>query len=389
LLAPKEKQFVQENLGADVTKLLLNPPAIFKDNISFLVDQIVSRRKAKGKLPTWCESSGLIFPSPLSVEQSSSEVLANYKARLVFSKLLIDLTGGMGVDCLAMSTSFDHTIYVETNKHLCDCFEHNSKTLSKSIQIENQTAESFLETADLSSKPVLFIDPDRRSESKKMVRFSDCSPDVSELAKTLKSAATQMLIKASPLLDIKAGLAELINVKEVHVLSIRNECKEVLFLLDFSNTQPEPIIKTVNILAESEEFFEFTFSEEDNAESAFSKPRSYLLIPNASILKAGAFNQIGVQYGIPKIARNTHIYTSDKIIAKFPGRQFKIISDKVRAEKINEYLPNRMVNVITKNHPASPSDLLQKFKLKEGGELYLIGFRDGGNKVRLVIAQKD
>lgn len=387
MLTTEEKRFIQENLSTDVTKLLLNPPAELKDNIRFLVDQILARRKAKDKLPTWFANPDVVMPPPLSIEQSSSELLADYKAKLVSGKLLVDLTGGMGVDCLAMCKSFEETIYVESDPHLCDRFKHNTGVFDRTIQIQNETAESFLAKAIVPDNSVFFIDPDRRSDTRKMVQFSDCTPDVTSLLIEFKKAS-QVLIKASPMLDIKAGINELENVAEVHVLSVKNECKEVLFLLDYVHEPIEPIIKTVNFLADGQENYEFKFSEEEAAELVLSNVSKYLLLPNASILKAGAFKTIGARFGLSKIASNTHIYTSDIPLPDFPGRQFEVIADHVSTKEIKEYLPDRMVNVITRNYPAKPDEVLKKFKLKEGGELYLIGFRDAQNLAQLVLCNK-
>ena len=388
MLTPSERQFVQENLATDVAKLLLNPPSTFKDNIQFLVGQILSRRKAKDKLPTWFANPNLILPPPLSVEQSSSETLANYKSTLVSGELLIDLTGGMGVDCLAMSESFDKTIYVEADPYLCTRFDFNSRTLGRAMKVVNQKAESYLITRDFRTKPVIFIDPDRRSDTQKMVGFKDCSPDITKFISHLKKVATHVLVKASPLLDIKAGIRELDGVKEVHVLSVKNECKEVLFFLDFTREFGEPLIKAVNFLRSEKEVFEFRFSEEEKAVSNISDLANYLFLPNASILKAGAFNSISETYKLPKIAPNTHLYSGDDLMAGFPGRQFKVLSEKVTPDIIEEYLPQKQVNVITRNYPAKPDQILKKNKLREGGELYLIGFRDAEDKPQLVIVER-
>ncbi len=388
MITTEEKQFVQENLEKDTSKLLLNPPPSFKDNIEFLVDQIRSRQKAKDKLPTWHDNLELVLPPPLSVEQSSSELLANYKAGLVNGQLLIDLSGGMGIDCLGMSKSFKETVYVEANPQLCNCFKYNSNVLGQLIEVVNQKAESFLTSANFTTKPVVFIDPDRRSEAKKQVRFSDCSPDVSTLIKSLKDVAIQVLIKASPMLDIKSGIKDLEAVKEVHVLSAKNECKEVLFFLDFMTETIEPTIKTVNTSNKDKDQFDFKYSDEDSATSTFADPQNYLLLPNASILKAGAFKTFGERFGISKVATNTHVYTSNIPIPNFPGRQFEILSAKLTLKEMAKYLPLRRVNVITRNYPTKPEAIIKKHKLKEGGELYLIGFRDSKGKSWLPLCKK-
>ncbi len=384
-MTSEQKKFIQENVAADVNRLLLNPPSEFKSEIKFLAEQIQSRQKAKGKLPTWVENFDLTFPPPLSVEQCSSEETASYKSGLIKGQLLVDLTGGMGVDCLALSERFEQTIYVESQADLCDRFGRNAEILGRKIDVKNQSAEKFLSEFSLPEKTVFFIDPARRDEqAKKVFRFADCTPDVNELLNDFKKKAAKVLIKASPLIDLKQGLSELSHVVEIHVVSVTNDCKEVLFLLDFEKQPHEPIIKTIN-LAKRTERFGFTFSEEELAESEFGEVGEVLLIPNSSILKAGAFKSVGKSFALKKLAVNTHLFTSEKQVDNFPGRQFTILEKQVDKKVLKTYGVESRVNVISRNHPHSPEQILKKFKLKEGGDLYIIGFRDQRNKPQLTL----
>ncbi len=386
-MTSEQKKFIQENVAADVNRLLLNPPSDFKSEIKFLAEQIQSRQKAKGKLPTWVENFDLTFPPPLSIEQCSSEQTANYKSGLIKGQLLVDLTGGMGVDCLALSENFEQTIYVESRADLCDRFGRNAEILGRKIDVKNQSAEKFLSEFSSPEKTFFFIDPARRDEqAKKVFRFADCTPDVNELLNDFKKNAAKVLIKASPLIDLKQGLSELSHVVEIHVVSVKNECKEILFLLDFEKQPHEPIIKTINLTKRTERF-DFTFSEEQFAESEFGSVDEVLLIPNSSILKAGAFKSVGQSFGLKKLAVSTHLYTSERPIENFPGRQFTILEKQVDKKVLKTYGVESRVNVITRNHPNSPEQILKKFKLKEGGDLYIIGFRDQRSKPQAALCQ--
>ena len=381
-MSEEEKQFILSNIDTDVTKLLLNPPKDFKERITFLTEQIQSRQKAKDKLPTWYANPDLIFPPPLSVEQCSSEATANYKAELLGGTHLIDLTGGMGVDTLTFADHFQHVTYVEQNEFLCSQMEHNAQALGKNIQVINDTAESFLAKRKFDSPSLFFIDPARRdSQAKKVFRFFDCSPNINELMDQFREIGSKVMIKAAPLIDLSMGIEELQNVEAIHVISVKNDCKEVLFLLDFQRKNTDVPIRTINLTNEGSEIFDFTFNEERASDLVLSDPKKFLLLPNASILKAGAFKSISTQFGISKIGTNTHFYTSDELVSNFPGRTFEVLN-----EPISKQLDR--ANVISRNHPLTPQQILNKFRLKEGGNRFILAFRDQNEKPQIVLAQK-
>ena len=261
------KQFISDNLNTDAQKLLLNPPSAFKEHIGFIVDQIISRKKAKTKLPDWYSNLDLIMPPPLSLEQCSSPTTSAYKAGLIQGDVLVDLTGGMGVDTLAFAERFQEVHYVEMNQSIGQVFEHNREVLKKeNIQTHHHTSEEFL--ASFSSKACFFMDPARRDEYKSRVfRFEDCSPNILELLPQFEQKAQRVLIKAAPMIDISLGIKQLEHVSEVHVVSVKNEVKEVLFLLDFEEPPlQEPIIKCIN-LETSQPIFEFYQHNEKATES--------------------------------------------------------------------------------------------------------------------------
>lgn len=383
------KKFIQEHLQSNIQKLLLNPPAEFGSNAKEIVSQIQARQKAKGKLDSWVTNPDLIFPQPLSVEQSSSEKTAAYKKTIIRGGFLIDLTGGMGIDCLALSENFNQTTYIEVQHKVAEVFNYNCKQLNKSIEVINQDSENYLLdlTEDSSNDIVFFIDPARRNEEQsKVFKLEDCSPNILEILPSLRKRANRVLVKLSPLLDIKSILVKIPNIKELHIVSLKNNCKELLVLIDFSY-DGDSLIKAVNLDKDDQEFV-FTMQEEQSAEAVISSVDQFLFEPNASILKAGAFKKVGVDFGLKKVQPNTHFYTAGQIVSKWPGRTFEILDDKVDKKQIKKYAPSGHINVLTRNHPLNATQLKKKFKLKDGGEFFLIGFKDKDEKARLVVGRK-
>ena len=374
--------FIHDNSAADVNKLLLNPPKNFKDGAKLLADQILSRQKAEGKLDDWRKNQHLIFPPPISIEQASSSATSSFKKGLIAGKLLIDLTGGTGIDVLALSENFNQSIYVEQNQWLCQLFEHNIQVLDKEIGVKHQTADAFIDTFE--GKATFFIDPARRNSSNsKVFKLEECTPNVVRLIPKLRDFAANLLIKLSPLLDLSSALQSIPNVKDVYVVSVKNDCKELLFLVDFSFSG-EATVHAVN-LETSQPTFIFKQREELNTRSMVQEGGSFLYEPNASILKAGAFKSVGKRYSLQKVAINTHLYKSSKLLTDFPGRAFEII-DREGKRRLQSY--DGKINVITRNYPLTTNALKKRYKLKDGGVHYLIGYRDALDKPQLVIARR-
>ena len=386
ILSPEFQKFLQENQHLDPHELLLkkNSPVDVRE----VTDQLLSKRKAQSKLPEWVNQRGIVFPPPLSVEQSSSATTARYKQELITGDHLVDLTGGMGVDCLYMSQQFTKTTYIEQDSWLCALFKHNHPLLTnRGIMIENGSAENFLN--QFPQRATFFIDPARRDAKKqKVFRFADCSPHLIELMPVLREKGERLLVKAAPLIDLTQGIKELGGVTEIHVVSVRNEVKEVLFLLDFVSgaLSENPKIACVN-LESVHSVFHFHPEEERKIEIPFNSIQKYLYDPNAAILKASAFKSIAQAYLLQKLAPNTHLYTSDELIPDFPGRTFEVLSINPGKKELKELLPNQKANVLTKNYPLSPEGLKTKLKLKDGGDFFLIGYRDMTNRPQVVVSK--
>ncbi|HTH58480.1 MAG TPA: hypothetical protein VL728_20680 [Cyclobacteriaceae bacterium] len=373
----------------DEKKLVLQHKLILGLPASLIAQQIASRRKAEAKIPTFFQTKGIIYPPAINVEQSSSEATAKFKREIfgveIKEPTIADLTGGLGIDSFFLSRVASVLDYVEPDHELSEIALHNFRILERhNIRVHNRSAEGFL-NENSNRYDLIYLDPSRRdSNSNKVFVLSDCAPSVSQLLPRLLERTNFILLKASPLLDIKQGLKELSNVKKVAVVSVANECKELLFLIE-ENFCEEPIIQTFNLDRDGKikHAFEFYFSEEMDASSEFSQFQKYLYEPNASILKAGAFKKLGERLGIKKISVNTHLYTSDLLIQDFPGRIFEIDDSEPDARS----LEGEYVNIITRNYPLSPDNLKKKLKTKDGGEKYIVAF-SGPNKKHMVTARR-
>lgn len=385
--SPEVQQFIRDHENDDIKALVLKSKTIFDIPASVIADQISGRKKAKEKIPTFFEAV-VLYPPGINLEQSSSEQTATFKAKVFLQAVplcrnLIDLTGGFGVDSFFLSKIFKTVHYVEPNTNLVEIVKKNHTLLGGfNITHYNTSAEDFLSAGQEVS--AIFIDPSRRSETKKVFAFADCEPNVVSLQNEIFKATETLLVKASPMLDIKLGLQQLRFVQKAFVLSVDDEVKELLFLCR-NRFQDEPEINAVNLKRNETESFKFNFSDEASANPEFSDPKTFLYEPYSSILKAGAFKSIAVEYRLEKVEKNTHLYTSSDLVPSFPGRIFKIISE-VRPEKktLAEFFSEGKANVITRNYPLSVDDLKKKTGLKDGGENYLIGF--SGRAKKFVIA---
>ncbi|MEP1034476.1 hypothetical protein [Ekhidna sp.] len=380
------KQFIAENVETDVNRLILNPPTNFKERIKDIASQILSRQKAKGKLEDWANNFDLIMPPPLSIEQASSKVTCEYKKLLVSGNHLVDLTGGMGVDFLALSDSFAQSTYVEKDPKLCSIFTHNAEVLGRNAKILTEEASDFLAKLDSSEKHIFFVDPARRDQNKsKVFKIEECSPNIVELLPLLQGKAIKVLVKYSPLLDIQSIVKALPAIREIHIVSVKNECKELLILIDF-DFEGDAEIRCMN-LGSGHNPYSFYLDDEKVLKIELKYLDKYLFEPNSSIMKAGSFKKIANDFEIDKLAEHTHLYTKHVPVKGFPGRTFRVV-DEADKKNIKQYARDGVINVITRNYPISASELKKKWKLRDGGKFFLIAFRDKDEKPRMVIADR-
>lgn len=392
LLQKEVQDFLVAHEQEDEQKLVLKQRMLFGVPSAIIAEQLVGRRKAKTKLPLYYNTKGIVYPPGLNLEQSSSEKTAYFKADLLRDLLrnksvLADLTGGFGVDSHFFSKVFGTVHFVEPSASLVPIAQHNHNTLdAANIQYHTSTAEGFLDRFN-EKLDCAFLDPSRRSKTnQKVFRLSNCEPNAAKLLPEIFKKCEFVLIKTSPLLDLQQGVQELKSVEKIWVVSVDNECKEVLFFCKRDYTS-EPEIIAIDLKSKAE-IFSFTFSDEKNAKPNFSTPLHYLYEPNASILKAGAFKKIAEKFSVFKLHPNTHLYTSNDFVQNFPGRIFKVLHlVKADSTELKEIFPEGKANVMTRNYPLSPEELKKKTKLKDGGEFYLIGF-SGQNEKHLVAADR-
>jgi THUMP domain-like len=392
LIQESVQDFIFKNESLDEKILLLKQKTTLGIPTPVIADQLAGRRKAKNKLPSFYKTKGIVYPPSLNLEQTSSELTAQFKSDVIQSNILLkkkygaDLTGGFGVDSYLLSSICETLYSIEPNFDLLQLASHNHNILKvTNINYDHNTAEGFLKS-NTTFFDFVFIDPSRRNKSQKAVKLADGEPNSIELLPLIFTKTDVLLIKASPLLDIQQGLRELINVTKVFVVAVDNECKELLFLLQ-KGVIAEPEIYCVNlssVIGRGGEVFSLTLSEETKAVSVFSNPLAYLYEPNASILKSGAFKSIGQRFNLSKIQINTHLYTSDKLASGFPGRIFKVIAINPKADQLKTIFDGNQANVITRNYSLTPDEVKKKLKLRDGGENFLIGF--SGLKQKYLVA---
>ena len=380
------QEFINDNLKSDTTKLILKGIPFTDVTIQEIVSQIEAKKRCKTKLPTWFNTDGIYYPNKLNIEQTSSEITANYKASLVSGDSLIDVTGGFGVDCFAFSDKFKEVTHCEIDTELATIVKHNFKQLKKTNI--TQQAVNGLEYLKTVKKQYdwIYIDPSRRSDTKEKVFFlNQCQPDLTIHLDLLLQYSDNILIKLAPLLDIKKTINDLKFVKEVHCVSIQNEVKEVLFLLE-KNYTSDLQIKTINILKNKNQSFNYQLDKSCNINYNFIL--KYVYEPNATILKSGGFNHISERFDIFKLHPNTHIFTSETLI-DFPGRRFKVLKQLAYNKKLlKKEIPTNKANITVRNFPETVAQIRKKTGIKEGGNQYLFFITDKDEKHLVLICDK-
>lgn len=375
------RQFIQDHLHDDVRSLALRHAPQGVDH-RLALQQIEGWQLASKKIPSWTEKDGLLYPPRISMEQCSSEQTALYKQKLIkrlisdrgthSNSTFVDLTGGFGIDFSFIAPLFERAVYIERNETLCQIAKHNFKILGLThadiLNIDSSTSVDILPEATC-----FFIDPARRDkQGKKTIAIEDCEPNLTELQDTLSKKATYCVIKLSPMLDISMALKSLNNTSEVHVVSVQNECKELLLVMSRYEVE-EPIFHCVNI---GKSLSGFTFLQKNEAASEYRFADGigkYLYEPDASVMKCGGFRSLCTQYAIDKLHPHSHLYTSDSLITDFPGRTFVVMSQCGfnKQELKSMFNDLKQANLTIRNFPATVADLRKRLKLKDGGEDYI------------------
>ncbi|MBG6187575.1 THUMP-like domain-containing protein [Flavobacterium sp. CAN_S2] len=387
LLNPEIQAFINANIGTSISKLALQKNPFPEVDWIRILNQIEAKSKAKDKLPNWFATKNIIYPSKISIEQTSSQKTAQYKASIVSGESLIDLTGGFGVDDYYFIEKIKNVAHCEINLELSAVVKHNFEQLN----VSNITCYSgdSLDTLQILNKKWdwIYIDPSRRNDAKgKVFLLKDCLPNVPENLDFYFKNTEAILIKTAPLLDISAGLSELQHVKTIHIVAFDNEVKELLWEIHKSFSG-NTTIKTINITKDKSDTFEFILNEESNS-SKFSLPQKYLYEPNSAIMKSGGFDAVSSFYNLNKLHKHSHLYTSTEI-KSFPGRVFeiqKILS--YNKSEMKSFLENTQANITTRNFPDGVESIRKKWKIKDGGNSYCFFTTDENNHKIVLICTK-
>lgn len=387
LLNPEIQIFINENVDKNISKLALQKNPFPNVEWISILNQVEAKTKAKLKLPTWYATKNIVYPSKISVEQTSSEKTADYKANIVSGKSLIDLTGGFGVDDYYFAKKMNMVAHCEINPELSNIVKHNFEQLNVK-NISCHSGDSLVILAELKTKwDWIFIDPSRRNDAKgKVFMLQDCLPNVPENLDLFFEYSDSILIKTAPLLDISAGLSELKNVESIHILAVENEVKELLWELHKGYTG-KINIKTVNILKGTMDVFEFILDE--NLETpVYGLPQKYLYEPNSSIMKSGGFDEVGTFYNLNKMHKHSHLYTNS-ILIPFPGRIFEI-ENSIPYHKIEmkKFLEGTKSNITVRNFPETVESIRKKWKIKDGGNQYCFFTTDENDNKIVLICKK-
>ena len=425
------QDFIRQHQDDDVRQLAFLGSKYPEVDMPFALDQIRGRKMARVKLPRWASLEGIIYPPHISMEQCSSESTALYKAELAarllglpassFSEEIefVDLTGGFGVDFSYIATRLGvKSMYVERQAHLCEAAKENFERLGlKNAIVKNgdgiEVLHSFLPKKDDAASAddslgitydqsrsllktnlglkIIFIDPARRDDAgNKVVSLKDCTPDVTVLQEEMLSKTDYVIIKLSPMLDWHRAISELSHVREVHIISVNNECKELLLVLSTRNMGENLRIYCINDVQS------FVCDELDMESSSVKiapstlEEMQYLYEPNASLMKAGCFGVLSGRYDARMLSKNSHLFVSREPIAAFPGRSFRIIAvSSFNKKELKRHLSGiTKANIATRNFPLSVAELRKRLKLKDGGETYIFATTLSDESHVLVITEK-
>ena len=366
--------FALEHRHDDTARLLLSASRYPGVDMHAAVQQIEGLAAAERKWPSLLQCSDFVYPPRLNREQASSEASARYKATLAGAvERVADLTGGMGIDCMALAAVASEVDYVERDPMLCELMEHNCRALGIG-NIAVHCADSIEWLAAQSGRhDLLMIDPARRDAyGRKAVSISDCTPDVAALQDLLLEKAEIVMVKLSPMLDISKALTELQHVKEVHVVAVANECKELDLVMQ-RGFEGEPQFVCVNLLTSQPEL-RFTQEEERNGIGRIADGVShYLYEPNPAVLKAGCFKLLTHRYDVFKLHKNSNLYTSVQLVPDFPGRIFEVEGWAPYNKKVQQTLLRDVdkASIAVRNFPLSVAELRKSLKIGDGDETYL------------------
>ncbi len=378
------EQFIREHLTADVRTLALgsHPHGV---DMQYALTQISGWQAARLKVPLWAATEGIVYPRHLSLEQCTSQYIAQYKASIIDDLLgsgfkMADITGGMGVDCFFISRSASKVYYNEMSAELCDCARANFKALGRpEIEINCGTAEEFVTSLAPNSLDLIYLDPARRGDAgRKLVSISDCQPDTVALQNDLLRVSANVMVKLSPMLDVSRALTELKHVSNVFIIGLEGECKEITLLMQ-RGFEAEPVITAVDIKDDGTP--ESAVSSVKSADNALPlpiadpqqlQPGTFISEPSAPYMKSALFRTIAAQTDTSLLHQDTHLFWSKEKPENFPGRTFQLEGIIPFDKRSLSALTKTQANLSIRNFPESAPQLQQRLKLRDGGSRYLI-----------------
>ena len=395
-------EFIREYRERDIRQLALQANRFPDVDMPYALDQIQGWQIARRKLPKWAACDGVIFPPHLSMEQCSSEPTAQYKLNLAMewasrvghASRMTDLTGGFGVDFSFTSCAFAAATYVERNEQLCHIVEHNLPLLGlNNATVVCADAVEYLSTVE--PQTMLFLDPARRDEhGAKTVMLADCTPDVVQLLPKLLEKSRFTMLKLSPMLDWHKAVDDLQGtVREVHIVSVGGECKELLLVLS-TVVESELKVYCADLSTASDTSSLFVYTPGSSAPVVNSKLKTqnskFLHEPNASIMKAGCFDELAAAYGVSPVSRNSHLFLSDEPVEGFPGRSFVVerVTTMNKGELRKTLAGIEKANIATRNFPLTVAELRKRLKIKDGGDVYIFATTTAEGEHLLLISRK-
>lgn len=369
LFNPEVRDYLKTHEHTPLHSFILKGSPFPLVTIQELAQQLEGKRKAQGKLPLWNTTENIVFPPKLNIEQTSSEVTARYKASLMKGETIADGTGGFGIDAHYFAQVATQVTHIEMNMKLSVLAKKNAETLDQH-NIEFVTGDSIAFFQDnLKKYDTIFLDPGRRTSAKgKVFMLKDCLPNVPLYKNILLSKCNHLWIKTAPLLDITAGLEELKNVAQIHIVAVKNEVKELLWQLSAQKVK-NPEITVIN-LNTPDPILTLRYTDIFESTPTYGVPKKYLYEPNSALMKSGAFHWVCDRFNLEKLQEHSHLYTSHKLV-EFAGRRFEINEVLPYSKKIAKQLGLTKANITTRNFPMKVEDLRKKLKIKDGGDHYL------------------
>ncbi len=398
--------FIEEHEDDDVEKLRLKRFSNHDFDTSFAITQIECRKKIRKKLPEIYGNKRFLFPSVLSTEQCTSEVVAKYHATIIGEvDSFLDMTGGLCIDDYYIADNVKELLSIEKNEHTADISRYNMSEMRKNISVISGDSAEYLR-GDVRRYDAIYIDPARRGVNQsRMFGLPDCEPNIIPLLSLIKSHTDVLYVKASPMLDITQMLREVSDVTDIWVISLRNECKELFFKLDFALNKRFTIEESADNIYESPKVHCINFVDENTMQElnySYLRDKTtsdiiisdcvkqYIYEPNASIMKANAFGEVCSRYKVDKVAVNSHLFTSGELVHDFPGRIFQVedvipFKDNLLKKALKGI---KRINVSVRNFKLTAEQLKKRLKVCDGGSKYLFGTTDAGGEMKVLLCSK-